>query len=109
MLRSLFPDGYLTGEELGLYLKSEVSKHNPAQTPQYGKINDPKLNKGDFVFVIPQGKIKWTGTLTVANTWSLGVQPVPPSKRTAMLSLESDPSGANVYINNVPVDKNPID
>lgn len=102
------PDGYLTGEELGLYLKSEVSNHNPAQTPQYGKINDPNLNKGDFVFVIPQRKIKWTGTLTVANTWSLGVEPVPPSKQTALLSLQSDPSGANVYINNVPVDKTPL-
>ena len=102
------PDGYITGEELGLYLKSEVSKHNPAQTPQYGKINDPNLNKGDFVFVIPQRKIKWTGTLTVANTWSLGVEPVPSSKQTAMLSLQSDPSGANVYINNVQVDKTPL-
>lgn len=45
------PDGYLTGEELGLYLKNTVPEYNPAQHPQYGKIRDPKLDKGDFVFV----------------------------------------------------------
>ena len=101
-------DGYITGEELGLYLKNEVSKRNPAQTPQYGKINDPHLDKGDFVFVIRQRKIKWTGTFMVANTWSLGVEPVPPSKQTAMLSLQSDPSGANVYINKIQVGKTPL-
>jgi hypothetical protein len=45
------PDGYLTGEELGLYLKNTVPEYNQAQHPQYGKIRDPKLDKGDFVFV----------------------------------------------------------
>ena len=45
------PDGYVTGEELGLYLKNTVPEYNPAQHPQYGKIRDPKLDKGDFVFV----------------------------------------------------------
>ena len=102
------PDGYITGEELGLYLKNEVSKRNPAQTPQYGKINNPNLDKGDFVFVIQQRKIKWTGTFTVANTWSLGVETVPPSKQTAILSLQSDPSGANVYINKIQIGKTPL-
>ena len=102
------PDGYITGEELGLYLKNEVSKRNPAQTPQYGKINDPNLDKGDFVFVIQQRKIKWTGTFTVANTWSLDVEPIPPSKQAAMLSLQSDPNDANVYVNDVWVGKTPL-
>ncbi len=44
------PDGYITGEELGLYLKNKVPEYNPSQNPQYGKIRDPKLDKGDFVF-----------------------------------------------------------
>ena len=44
-------DGYLTGEELGLFLKNKVPLYNPAQHPQYGKIRDPKLDQGDFVFV----------------------------------------------------------
>jgi hypothetical protein len=46
------PDNYITGEELGLYLKVKVPKYNPNQHPQYGKIRDPRLDKGDFVFVL---------------------------------------------------------
>jgi hypothetical protein len=46
------PDDYITGEELGLYLKVKVPKYNPNQHPQYGKIRDPRLDKGDFVFVL---------------------------------------------------------
>jgi hypothetical protein len=46
------PDNYITGEELGLYLKVKVPRYNPNQHPQYGKIRDPRLDKGDFVFVL---------------------------------------------------------
>lgn len=46
------PDGYLTGEELGFYLKTKVPDYNPDQHPQYGKIKDPMLDKGDFVFIL---------------------------------------------------------
>jgi len=46
------PDGYITGEELGLYLKNKVPEYNPAQHPQYGKINDIRLDKGDFIFAL---------------------------------------------------------
>ena len=46
------PDGYITGEELGLYLKNKVPEYNPAQHPQYGKIKDVRLDKGDFVFAL---------------------------------------------------------
>ena len=46
------PDGYITGEELGLYLKNKVPEYNPAQHPQYGKIKDIRLDKGDFVFAL---------------------------------------------------------
>ena len=49
-----FSDGYITGEELGYYLKNKVPKYNKNQHPQYGKIHDPNLDKGDFVFVLPQ-------------------------------------------------------
>ena len=44
-------DGYVTGQELGLYLQSEVPKH-ARQTPQFGKIKDYKLSRGDFVFFV---------------------------------------------------------
>ncbi len=45
-------DGYITGTELGMYLVDKVMKYNTAQTPQYGKIRDPDLDRGDFVFVV---------------------------------------------------------
>jgi uncharacterized protein (TIGR02145 family) len=46
-------DGYLTGTELGMYLQTNVVNysHN-SQHPQYGKIRNPYLDKGDFVFVL---------------------------------------------------------
>ena len=51
-----FPDGYITGEELGAHLATRVPEYNNgAQQPQHGKIMDPILNKGDFVFVLPGG------------------------------------------------------
>ncbi len=51
------PDGYITGEELGLYLNHHVPEYKHIQTPQYGKIKDARFNRGDFVFVFHGGKI----------------------------------------------------
>ena len=54
------PDGYITGEELGLYLKNRVPEYNASQHPQYGKIKDIRLDKGDFVFALkgsPAGQV----------------------------------------------------
>lgn len=46
-------DGFVTGSELGFYLQSKVEHYSGStQHPQYGKIRDPKLDKGDFVFTI---------------------------------------------------------
>lgn len=45
-----FKDSYLTGSELGKYLTSRGYEN---QTPVYGKILDPDLNRGDFVFALP--------------------------------------------------------
>jgi uncharacterized caspase-like protein len=44
-------DGYVTGMELGLYLWNKVPKHTE-QTPQFGKIRDFPLSRGDFVFKV---------------------------------------------------------
>ena len=44
-------DGYITGSELGMYLRDKVLYYQSGQTPQYGKIRDPDLDEGDFVFV----------------------------------------------------------
>ena len=47
-------DGYVTGSELSQYLEYTVINYTRgAQTPQYGKIRDPFLDKGDFVFFTP--------------------------------------------------------
>jgi len=51
-----FADGYLTGEELGFYLKHTVPNYYEGQHPQFGKIRNIKLDKGDFVFVLPKSE-----------------------------------------------------
>jgi tetratricopeptide (TPR) repeat protein len=43
-------DGYVTGTELGLYLRQELSEYTKTQTPQFGTIRDPELDRGDVVF-----------------------------------------------------------
>ena len=44
-------DGYVTGTELGEFLYDTVANYSKGtQHPQYGKIRDPNLDKGDFVF-----------------------------------------------------------
>jgi hypothetical protein len=44
-------DGYLTGTELGEFLQKKVINYsNGSQHPQYGKMRNPRLDKGDFVF-----------------------------------------------------------
>lgn len=44
-------DGYVTGSELGQFLQEKITAlSGGAQTPQYGKMADPRLNRGEFVF-----------------------------------------------------------
>ncbi|MFZ4547262.1 MAG: caspase family protein, partial [Bacteroidales bacterium] len=46
-------DGYITGSELGAFLQKKVTNYSRnAQHPQYGKIRNPNLDKGDFVFMV---------------------------------------------------------
>jgi hypothetical protein len=52
-------DGYVTGAELGLFLENTVINYSKGtQHPQYGKIRDPYLDKGDFVFKLPEQEVK---------------------------------------------------
>jgi len=45
-------DGYITGSELGMYLSDKVVNYtNGRQHPQYGKINNPNLDRGDYIFI----------------------------------------------------------
>ena len=76
-------DGHITGAELGLYLQTTVPKYNNgAQNPQSGKIHDPKLNKGEFVFVLP----------------GYGQTPVPTLPPPGSIFVTSDPAGAQVTL-----------
>jgi len=48
-------DGYVTGAELGEFLQKRVVNYSRnSQHPQYGKIRNPHLDKGDFVFALPR-------------------------------------------------------
>jgi hypothetical protein len=63
-LADLNRDSYVTGTELGMFLQEVVTASSSGgQTPQYGKINDYELSRGDFVFSLSS---------SVANT-SLGL------------------------------------
>jgi formylglycine-generating enzyme required for sulfatase activity len=49
-------DGYLTGTELGMFLQDQVINYSKgSQHPQFGKIKNPYLDQGDFVFELPKG------------------------------------------------------
>jgi hypothetical protein len=46
-------DGYVSGSELGDFLQTTVINYSAnSQHPQYGKIRDANLDKGDFVFAV---------------------------------------------------------
>jgi formylglycine-generating enzyme required for sulfatase activity len=55
-------DGYITGSELGLYLHNKVPMYAD-QTPQFARIKDYDLARGEFVFVA--GNNQQTALLTV--------------------------------------------
>lgn len=66
-------DGYVTGSELATHLQDKVTNYTrEAQTPQYGKIRDALLDRGDFVFVLPRvntpPRIPATGAATKLPT-----------------------------------------
>ena len=77
-------DGYVTGEELGAYLQEKVVNYSRgAQHPQYGKINNPKLDEGDFVILAG-------GSVMVEK---------PSEAQKGLMRIKSDPSGAKVWVN----------
>lgn len=62
-------DGYITGTELGLFLREKVKYYNAQQTPQYGKIRDPNLDQGDFVFLVQTQKIEIPTPVPIDNSY----------------------------------------
>jgi len=54
-------DGYVTGTELGSFLQKSVTNYSrESQHPQYGKIRNPNLDKGEFIFMIPSSGKEYT-------------------------------------------------
>ncbi|MDH4318330.1 MAG: SUMF1/EgtB/PvdO family nonheme iron enzyme, partial [Desulfobulbaceae bacterium] len=55
-------DGYITDRELGQYLQEQVVNYsNGGQHPQYGRIRNPMLDKGDFIFQAGAGSMTIEG------------------------------------------------
>ncbi len=51
-------DGYVTGDELGLFLsQSMAGLTDAAQTPRWGRLQDVRFNQGDFVFEAGEGTV----------------------------------------------------
>ncbi|MFO8047848.1 MAG: glycine betaine/L-proline ABC transporter substrate-binding protein ProX [Desulfosudaceae bacterium] len=85
-LGDLNDDGYVSGTELGLYLQDEVPRH-VGQTPQYGKIRDYDLSRGDFIFL--------AGGSTVVT------KPDREADKSdkGTLKIRTNPQGADIYVN----------
>jgi uncharacterized caspase-like protein len=81
-------DGYITGSELGLYLADKVVKYTKGkQHPQYGKINNPELDRGDFIFVpieVRQKEIE-------EDTKRQKLASIPKAVKSARVSLRAEP------------------
>jgi hypothetical protein len=74
-------DGFITGSELGSYLEDAVTDYTRrTQTPRWGKIRDPALDRGDIVFLSPRA----------ART---GPREVAAAPATSPMRGESAPAG----------------
>ena len=71
-------DGYVTGSELGLYLKQNLGSYTALQTPQFGTIRDPQLDQGDIIFHSLM-KHKASVIRTESKASIVPRQPTPPS------------------------------
>ncbi len=89
-------DGYVTGQELGSYLSDQVVNYtNRAQHPQFGKIRNPNLDKGDFVFVLGQSSGALTNSTSPSNKEA--DQEVETEYRTGSIRIESSIAG-DIYL-----------
>jgi hypothetical protein len=78
-------DGYITGSELGMFLQRNVTNYTKgAQTPQWGKIRLPQLDRGDFVFQLVKTHVQQSDT---ASTNRPASNPSPPEKMPSPQSM----------------------
>lgn len=98
-LGDLNDDGYISGMELGLFLQQEVPLH-VQQTPQYGKIPDYKLSRGDFIFL---------AGARPGSTEDRSETQIQERQPQSSLKISSTPSRADVVIDGKPVGLTPLD
>ena len=92
-------DGFLTGTELGEYLQSSVINYTRnAQTPQYGKIRDPLLDRGDFVFAFEPPEGEQTVAEEEAEDEAIGVGATVRERESA-IGVERATGGLRVVTN----------
>ncbi len=83
-------DGYITGTELGDYLEAQVSNYSRnAQTPRHGKLRNPQLDQGDFIFASPVGQ-RVPITATYAAPPPMSVVTPPPAAPSGNLVINGD-------------------
>jgi hypothetical protein len=83
-------DSYITGSELGMYLQTKVINYSRgAQHPQYGKINNPTLDKGDFIFALNIDTKDESKNLEKEN---LKLAYIPEVLKTPRISLRKNPT-----------------
>lgn len=104
---SIGKDGYLTGSQLGAYLEEKVTNYSRrTQTPQYGKLQDPNLDRGDFIFALPAGStpmspsaaeaeiVFWQTIASSTNPddFAAYLQQYPNGRFAALAALRAQPS-----------------
>ena len=99
-------DGYLTASELGQHLEAKVVEYRgDQQTPQYGKLNDPILNQGDFVFKLKERKKKPKKEETkVVNAQPKAAQEKyrPDEEAWELVKDSSDPEDFQFFLESFP-------
>jgi len=93
-------DGHILGTELGLYLHQRVPESWPRQIPQYGKIPDYELSRGDFVFFLKTANVSEVKPKPPETSTR---PPEPPrdsttDKKTIFLSLRENNKGRHFSI-----------
>ncbi len=80
-------DGFITGTELGVHLQNLIPSYIQ-QTPQYGKIPDYELSRGDFVFSSPGSAASGGGGAAQDSQVTSQVKAAPPVRSVQVTSVE---------------------
>jgi hypothetical protein len=98
-------DGYLTGTELGLHLQKEVANFTGLDA-QFGAINDIDLSQGDFIFRLASNSIQ-PNPAPLPNPVKQQGSLVKTYEKAPTLELITEPSGAELYLNDVYIGTSP--